>query len=515
MKILLVDDDEIIRVGMKKMISKDMGEDCVLEEFSNGVDALAYVKQNSEIDLIITDIRMPLMDGLQLIEEVRKIDGEIKFIVLSGFDEFNYVRRAFRDGVVDYFLKPINRQELISHIQKMEREINNKDDENKYEMLHKEAVLSGALENAVKNGEEALEQFREKINISDSFSYLITIMEVGLYYKNSVGGQELSGHVSTMKMIYEKNMKEKGYRQILFTETNALCSMIFLKDKDSDGQICQYFHEMLDAIKDSFLLSVGISSTYSSLTDITVAYKEAREAVSFRFYKGNNKVLRHQDILGKSIDFEYDIKPLTESLVLDIELMDYPKVRSEINQFFLDVSFMRPEKIRTYIKNMIYILTLQIEGFEKALHCSGIDYNWLISNIGTYNEMKEFIISLMKNCVQYMSAEKEKKQSNRIEMSKAYLTEHYMEPLTLNDAAAYVELNPSYFSNLFKAEMGMNFSEYLMKIRMEKAMQLLRNPKIRVYEIGSMVGYEDAVSFGRAFKKFVGMSPKEYRNTVY
>ena len=90
-----------------------------------------------------------------------------------------------------------------------------------------------------------------------------------------------------------------------------------------------------------------------------------------------------------------------------------------------------------------------------------------------------------------------------------------METICLNDVAAHVELNPSYFSNLFKAEMGMNFSEYLMKIRMEKAMQLLRNPKIRIYEIGSMVGYEDAVSFGRAFKKFVGMSPKEYRNTVY
>ena len=113
MQILLVDDDEIIRTGMRKMISKDMGEVCAIEEFANGLEALNYVRNNPKVDLIITDIRMPLMDGFQLIEEVTKVEKHIKFIVLSGFDEFNYVRKAFREGVVDYFLKPINRQELI------------------------------------------------------------------------------------------------------------------------------------------------------------------------------------------------------------------------------------------------------------------------------------------------------------------------------------------------------------------------------------------------------------------
>lgn len=515
MQILLVDDDEIIRTGMRKMISKDMGEVCAIEEFANGLEALNYVRNNPKVDLIITDIRMPLMDGFQLIEEVTKVEKHIKFIVLSGFDEFNYVRKAFREGVVDYFLKPINRQELISHIQKIQKEINNKNNEKEYEKRHKETLLSAVLKNAVKGEEPALEQLKEYMNLTDSASYLITIMQVGLYYKNCAGKRDLSGHVSTMKMLYEKNMGELKYQNILFVEENTICSIILLGKGDSGEKVSRYFHELLDDSRESFLLCVGISNTYSAVDELCAAYKEAQEAVSFKFYMGNNKVLLYKDIVGKSIDFEYDIKTLTDSLILEIELLDYPKVRERICKFFLDVSFMKPDKIRLYIKNMIYILVLQIKGFEKALGYSGTDYNWFIDNIGTYNEMKEYILLLMKNCIQYMSSEKEKKQTHRIEMSKTYLAEHYMETICLNDVAAHVELNPSYFSNLFKAEMGMNFSEYLMKIRMEKAMQLLRNPKIRIYEIGSMVGYEDAVSFGRAFKKFVGMSPKEYRNTVY
>ena len=100
-------------------------------------------------------------------------------------------------------------------------------------------------------------------------------------------------------------------------------------------------------------------------------------------------------------------------------------------------------------------------------------------------------------------------------MAKDYIMAHYSEPFTLAEIADYVELNASYFSNLFKTETGMNFSEYLLNVRMDKAKELLRDPKIKIYEIGQLVGYEDAVSFGRAFKKKWGISPKEYRNLVY
>ena len=121
----------------------------------------------------------------------------------------------------------------------------------------------------------------------------------------------------------------------------------------------------------------------------------------------------------------------------------------------------------------------------------------------------------MQGIIEFIKEEREKRSKKRIELAKIYIEENCQNKITLNDVAEYVELNMSYFSNLFKAEVGMNFTDYLLDIRVEKAKALLKDPKIKVYEIGNLVGYEDAVSFGRAFKKKLGMSPKEYRNTVY
>ncbi|HHX12939.1 MAG TPA: helix-turn-helix transcriptional regulator, partial [Clostridiales bacterium] len=120
-----------------------------------------------------------------------------------------------------------------------------------------------------------------------------------------------------------------------------------------------------------------------------------------------------------------------------------------------------------------------------------------------------------KDAIVYIKNEREKRSELRIELAKKYIEENYKENITLNDLAEHVELNPSYFSNLFKTEVGINFSDYLLEVRMQVARKLLKDPTKRIYEVGNLVGYEDAVSFGRAFKKKVGMSPKTYRNTVY
>ena len=514
MKIVLVDDDEIIRIGMKKMISKDVG-DVVAAEFSNGLDALNYVQQTPDINIIITDIRMPLMDGLELIEKVKEIRSDIRFIVLSGFDEFNYIRRAFKDGVVDYFLKPINRQELITHIRKIEEEINLQSDEEKFEKLRKETFLADTLRKAVAYDLSAVEQFRKQTQMEDGAAYIMLTMEIGFYYKPGVKKQELLNNVAEMKTMFQECMQDNGFHMALFTEQNSISGFILLKDESNYQTLCRCCQAMLDDLKQNLLLCIGMSEIHTELNEIHTAYEQAQEAVSFRFYMGNNKLFCYKDICDRSVDFEYDVKRLANELSLEMALMDYPKVREKVNQFFLDISFLKPEKIRMLVRNTVYILAVKVNGFEKALNYSGVDYEWMISNIGTYNELKEYLLLLLKGCIQSMSREKEQKRTDRIEMAKTYIAEHYMEQLSLNDVAEYVELNPSYFSKLFKSEMDLNFSEYLMKVRMEKAMQLLRNPKVRIYEIGGMVGYEDAVSFGRAFKKFVGMSPKEYRNTVY
>ena len=138
---------------------------------------------------------------------------------------------------------------------------------------------------------------------------------------------------------------------------------------------------------------------------------------------------------------------------------------------------------------------------------------WIIVNLNT--KFAKIAMKILQGTVKYIEGERKKKSQRRIELAKLFIAENYHKPITLNDVADHVELNASYFSNLFKEETGVNFTDYLMNVRMENAKKLLKDPKIKIYEVGIMVGYEDAVSFGRAFKKKFGLSPKEYRNAVY
>ena len=166
--------------------------------------------------------------------------------------------------------------------------------------------------------------------------------------------------------------------------------------------------------------------------------------------------------------------------------------------FLADLSYCEPEKFRKYMHRMIEMLMFRIKDFESVLRLCGQDYQFQIDYLNTYRDLKSFMNAVLQGTVEYMKAEKEKRSKKRIELAKKYIKENYHKQINLNDVAEYVELNASYFSNLFKVETGINFSDFLLDIRMENAKKLLRDPKIKVYEIGNLVGYEDAVSFGRA-----------------
>ena len=230
---------------------------------------------------------------------------------------------------------------------------------------------------------------------------------------------------------------------------------------------------------------------------------------------GQGKLISYESIEGKCIDISYDLEPMVSRVVHSLELCNYIQAKQVMEQIFLDLSYCRPEKFRKYMHNLIEMLSMRVRDFGSVLASDGQGYQYYVDYMNTYRELKTFMNSLLQETVEYIKSEKEKKSKKRIELAKAYIEEHYREPITLNDIADHVELNASYFSNLFKMETGMNFSEYLLNIRMEQAKKLLRDPTIKVYEIGNMVGYEDAVSFGRAFKKKFNMSPKDYRNSVY
>jgi two-component system response regulator YesN len=292
--------------------------------------------------------------------------------------------------------------------------------------------------------------------------------------------------------------------------------LIYSDDKINTRIISEEIYAVICSVGiEDTTYTLGVGNVYYGIQNTKIAYHEAQKAADARFYLGKNHRIEYNEIDKKIIDFNYNLEPSLNKLVQNIVLYDYIASKRIMDQIFIDLCYIDSAKFRKHMRDMIDLLILQVKDFQEAILCCAHDYVFFLDNINTYNELKTYMNHIIKDVIEFIKNEREKRSKIRIELAKKYISENYKDNITLNDVAEHVELNASYFSNLFKTEVGTNFSDYLLEVRMQVARKLLRDPIIKVYEIGCMVGYEDAVSFGRAFKKKVGMSPKEYRNTVY
>lgn len=514
MKIILVDDDEVIRKGIKKIIENVGFDYQIVGEAGDGACALEVIKSREDIDLLITDVRMPVMDGIELIKHVRKFNKHMKIIVLSGLDDFRYVREAFKDGAADYLLKPIKKKEFIELLLRIDEDIIEEEKSSKRIEKGSQLMIADSLNRLFHNQEVEENRFKEDTGIDFGNSFIIGIVELDRLYKEKVIKSEVKNKME--EIILDISNWFSGIGKVInYTDKQRVILVIFSEEKLDGRFFDEKFYELDQCLGEKTSISIGISNTHTGFKKVCVAYGEAVEAIETRFYMGKNHCICYADIKKKSLDFEYDPEMAARNLAKAIEIFDYVGARNVMEKVFMDLSFLRPIKFRKYIQDIIELLSLQVKDFDKALVSSENDYKFYISDINTYNELRAYTMSLIKEVILFLENEKKKKSLRRIELAKQFINENYMKLIALNDVAEYVELNASYLSNLFKTETGANFSEYLLDVRMNKAMELLKDPKIKVYEIGNMVGYEDAVSFGRAFKKKIRMSPKEYRNTVY
>ncbi len=520
MRIFLVDDDEIIRKGMRKIIESSNLEYTVVGEASDGELALENMKNCEKVDLIITDIRMPIMDGMELIKRIREIDQITKIIVVSGFDDFSYVRNAFMDGAVDYLLKPINKNDFLALLKKISESILQETNDASYRKESHGLVLAKTLNKLFQSTPETVMDDvlnLRKINLDLDAKYAVMISSIDNYYKQKFDRLEYEEKLQQLLLHLEIKFSNRiDYRVLQYINNIDIVSFVFASSTLDAGAISEEFYlELKAGLMDDTSYTMGVSQVFAGIENAPMAYLQATEAVNARFYSGRDHRIEYHTIQDKCIDMNYDVDSKASMLVHYIELCQYANAKQVVEQIFLDMSFLKPNKFKKYIHEIIEILILRVKDFQEALLCYDHEYKFNVEYTNTYNELKAYMNSIMQNATLFIRNEREKRSKKRMEMAKTYIEEHYMEAITLNNVADYIELNASYFSNLFKTEVGINFSEYLLDTRMNKAKILLRNPKIKIYEIGNMVGYEDAVSFGRAFKKKIGMSPKEYRNTVY
>ena len=413
MKILVVDDDNIIRMGLTKIIEKISDNYSVVAGFQNGALTLDYLKENcNNVDLVITDIKMPIMTGIELIKRaVKELDNPPIFIVLSGYDEFNYVRDTMKCGAFNYLLKPIKKDELKKVI------------------------------------EEAEDKIKEKINNDKILDKSIEILKKDFFKSILFSNKELG----------KKN--DNPLLENLQLDENYQYKMIVLDNKKTDSSIFITFIKELTNIYD------GLECSY-------FGYKESVFMIFYiniKLYDNFNNVF--ESILDKS---EFFIKKGSSVYILE--------------------STEKVWKLREQSKLVLKIKDNNVEKSEPQ--------KYFLSDEDRLNEVLENNRENINNT------------NAVIKLAREYIINNFNKNISLKNVADEVFLSQNYLSELFRKEVGEGFYDFLSKYRIKKAKEILLTTNLKVYEVAQMVGYNDSITFGRAFKKITGTTPNNFRNNI-
>lgn len=534
-KVFLVEDEMVIRRGIKNSIDWEKEGYIFCGEASDGELAYPMIIKEKP-DILITDIRMPFMDGLELCKLVKKELPNIKILILSGYDEFDYAKEAIRLGVTEYLLKPISSGKLLEALngvsESIRREKEDKDLVRKYmeEMRENtehekqkffEQMIAGNLSMA-----DALETGKKyEMNLSAGM-YNLLLFRFTLGKENRKSGELLGEAEYAIEKLTER-------LEYVFEFQRGVEGWAFLLMADNEEQMSERVKELskdLEEIMKNYSTIAyfgGIGQPVARLRELEESFREAERALAARFTMELNRIISVEDIrMAQNVDTLDDIEITSfgeiEKTRTMLEKFLNNGAEDEIDEF-VDVYINElPEEnlksvlMRQYIIMDAYIVMMsfceKIEGIEGEMQAQSEELKNSMKTIQTLEEIKNYIRMLLKKIIGVRDTIRGRRYSDIIEIAKDQIRKTYMsDEISLNTIAAEVGMSPSYFSSIFSKEMGKTFVEYLTEIRMDRAKELLMCSSMKTSEIGYEVGYKDPHYFSYIFKKTQNCTPKEFR----
>jgi two-component system response regulator YesN len=512
-KILIVDDEKNIRLGLKAMIVREFPEAYTFEFAGDGEEALRHM-ESASVDIVITDIRMPVMDGITLINRIQEMVQKPSVIILSGHDDFHYAKEAIRCEVKEYLLKPIIREELSSTLIRLEKELKLK--EQISEQLHtssqqKEAFKESQLSYLLRHSHLDGEAMRSKLQQID-MAWVETGFQLGvLHYRGTVEGM---GHAEFLARIQDEVAGSPEHcRQrhaIVLDKENQLVLIA------EQGDLFHYLTERI-APAGYFMYSMGLSDYTRGVERLQPAYTEAQKALQYTFLQSVPGSVSYESICHKDHDFTVPVAAIQrianmlgtdrnkEMAALLLEVLDMKTVAR------FDIAYV--EAVSKALNELVFDKVFHVYGGESVEILRLFKKVGDISNFYYFYDYFHSVEGLLDRLNAYVRSMKTFHIDHR-EMKKAtqYIQENFDKDLNMAMVSNHVSFNYSYFSQAFKEYTGESFVHYLKKLRIERARELLATTDFKVYEISERAGFENVKHFSRVFKEMEGVSPQEYRD---
>ncbi|MCX7711797.1 MAG: response regulator [Clostridia bacterium] len=528
LKVLIVDDEHLIRNLLKMRIDwEEIGME-IAGEAASAKEALELVDSIIP-DIIFTDICMPFMDGIEFSKIVIEKYPHIKIVIVTGHDEFEYAKRSIKLGISDFLLKPINKVEIkkvaLDLKEKIESQRTHKHEYDKLKLQLEESlpyirekVLNELLQSELNQDEisKRLNYFKIGLNPGTDV-FQIAVVEVSSSFKDVVEGEEQKILLDIQCAdIIRQTFREDEYVTVFYDYAGKI--VILSNNEELDLTDCCEMVKICIINKCKCFISIGIGNKVNGLSNIKLSYSEACDALNYKVVVGKNQVVNYNDI-NFNTDSQWRVNPnKIEKLNFYIKTGIKDKASEFIDETLPEFFYCRNnavDKIRLEAFDILLacqhaVLELNISTAE--LWGDNTQPYSEISKIDNLPELKDYLRSLVSNIIDKIHSSNEKKANKLINQILEHIQKNIHESeLSLSGVAKEFFISPSHLSRLFKQETQQTFVEYITKMRMEKAVRLLKETDMKVYQVGEMVGIADPHYFSILFKKFTGVSVNDFR----
>ncbi|MDK2934831.1 MAG: two-component system, response regulator YesN [Clostridiales bacterium] len=546
-KLILVDDEEEVRKGIVKKIDWGQYGFEIIGEAENGIEALE-IAEKVVPDVVVTDIKMPFMDGLTLSKKLREKFPTTKIIILTGFDEFEYAQKAINLDIVEYILKPISSKEMIDMLVRVKAKIDEeiaqkknietlKEHYKKSLPLLKEKFLGSLITSRI-NKDEILEKSHNYgLNLHGK-GFVVTALSADLDTATTINSDDRDGKhfketttfgISEGKEITKfavLNISEEIVNKygsgIVFLHNDYIV-IIFTSENDNRDALMGKALFILEEIRQCmekyhhFTVTIGVGTFCKDIVNISYSYENAITALDYRLILGNNRVICIEDVepqCSKRVVFD-ELKE--RSLMSCIKVGTTEEIIETVEALFKEIMDEKTS-FQDYQIYLLEILTTILK-IAKDLNVDmdnlfGVNYNLFVEmyKFKDLKEVKGWLIGMCTKIKSFISKERKDTCKLLVKRATEYLNHHYHEnDITIDKICKLLYISPTYFSTIFKKETKLTFVNYLTHVRMEAAKELLRSTDLKTFEIAQKVGYSEPNYFSYCFKKIFGISPSEYR----
>lgn len=498
-KVLIVEDEFIMRQGMKHMLEWEKEGFTIVGEATNGQEALEKIEELKP-NIIISDIVMPILDGVDFSKVVQKKYPDIQIIILSSYDNFDYVKNTFLHGVIDYILKPtLNPSQLINTLKKAVKKIPG------FELAQNENIDCNNLI------ERYLLGFDSKINESKIFEFFpdTCFRILGINLKHICGrDKELRKKITSEFEEFLSENKKYKYSKILINDDELLYIINYKISNNSN-----IVEELEQFIKLNLLIQENIffviTPMFNNIRDIKSIYnKKLKEYLLQKFYY-KDSILLNTDTIEERFDYEKFDYELYLNSIKHKEFNEAIDMIKNYSEYAINMK-MDEYKLKNLIKNLLYNIIIPLEEYRIEADELRQAYFKKIDNTIYFSNLIDVINSIISDLKEIIS-QNVINEEDVIKDILEYINKNYKEPLDLGYISKIFNFNYYYLSSYFNNYCKEGFSEYLNRIRVEKACNLLMKKNLYVSEVSSMVGYSDHSYFCRVFKKIKGYTPSSYR----